>query len=125
MYMYNYTVVYNVFIIITCTCGFNQFTLSGQLTTLGLPLSYQQTWNYTRIKIKDRLSLKPFGYKVMTIFTTHNCHFTTFRRLLVAKEYMESCLKAIATCPEIVVKVEIRRVAKLAKSSYYYYSSFS
>ena len=27
---------------------------------------------------------------VMTIFTTHDCCFTTFRRLLVAKEYMET-----------------------------------
>ena len=27
--------------------------------------------------------------QVITIFVTHNCHFTAFRRLLVAKEYME------------------------------------
>ena len=36
--------------------------------------------------------LKPFPYKVMTIFTTQDFHFTTFRRLLVAKEYMETQL---------------------------------
>ena len=36
--------------------------------------------------------LKPFDYKVMTIFTTHHCCFTTFRRLLVAKEYVEAQL---------------------------------
>ena len=28
----------------------------------------------------------------MTIFTTHNCRFVTLRRLLVAKEYMETQL---------------------------------
>ena len=26
----------------------------------------------------------------MTIFTTHDCRFSTIRRLLVAKEYMET-----------------------------------
>ena len=51
--------------------------ISGQVTTFGLRSSYQQTWNYTRIEIKDRLFLKPFGYKVMTIFTTHDCRFTS------------------------------------------------
>ena len=39
---------------------------------------------------KDRVFLKPFGYKVMTIFTIDDCHFTTFRRLLVANEYTET-----------------------------------
>ena len=60
--------------------------ICGQLTILGLRSSYQQTWNYTRIKTKDRHFLKPFSYKVMAIFTTHDCRFTTFRRLLV-KEF--------------------------------------
>ena len=44
-----------------------------QLTTLLLRLSNQQTWKYTRIKIKDRLFLKHFSYKVMTIFKTYHC----------------------------------------------------
>ena len=35
---------------------------------------------------------KTFRVKVMTIFTTHDCRFTTFRRLLVAKEYMKTQL---------------------------------
>ena len=42
------------------------------------------------IKIKDKLSLKPFSYKVMTIFITHNYHFSTIRRLLVAKQCMQT-----------------------------------
>ena len=57
--------------------------ISGQLTTLLLRLSNQQTW---RIKIKDRLFLELSGYKVMPVFTTYNCDFTAFRRLLVAHE---------------------------------------
>ena len=64
--------------------------ISGQLTTLGLWSSYQKTWNYTKIKIKDRLFLKPFGYKVMSMFTTRDCHFTTFRRLLEVNEQIET-----------------------------------
>ena len=41
-------------------------------------------------QINDRTLLKPFGYKVMTILTSHDCRFISFRRLLVAKEYMET-----------------------------------
>ena len=48
--------------------------ISGHLTTLGLGLSYQQTWKYSRIKIKDSLFWKPFGYKALTSFITHNSH---------------------------------------------------
>ena len=43
----------------------------------------------------------------MTIFTTHDCHFTTFRRLLVAKEYVEKqliLLQAIAVESQLEMK---------------------
>ena len=43
-----------------------------------------------KIYLKNRFSLKQFSYIVMTIFITHNYHFTTFRRLLVAKKYMKT-----------------------------------
>ena len=72
-----------------CVCVFPKYPI----TTLEFQLSCQETWTYA--KIKDRIFLKSFGYKVMTIFTTHDCHFTTFRRLLVTKEY-SSCLMVIA-----------------------------
>ena len=52
-------------------------------------MSYQPTWKCTMIELKDRLFIQHFSYKVMTIFTTHNCCFNTFRRLVVAREYME------------------------------------
>ena len=66
-------------------CTMNK--LSGQLTTMGLrSIELPIMWNYTRIIIKDRLFLKPLGYKVMTIFSTHDCHFTiSFRTLLNSK----------------------------------------
>ena len=43
----------------------------GKLQTLGAQRSYWQTSNYTRNKNNKRLLLKPFDYKVMTIYITH------------------------------------------------------
>ena len=40
------------------------------------------------MKIKNSLFLK--NLSIITIFTSHNCRFTTFRGLLVEKEYMEN-----------------------------------
>ena len=42
------------------------------------PTSYWLTSNYTRIKNNKRLLLKPFGYKVITIFITHSYCFQTW-----------------------------------------------
>ena len=83
-------------------CVFHQ--ISGQLATLGLLMSYQYIWNYTRIKIKDRLFLKPFCYKVMTVFANYDCHFTTFWRLLGTWKNNSSCLKAIAVESQLYIK---------------------
>ena len=47
----------------------------GKLQTLTAQTSYWQTSNYTRIKNNNRLLLKPFGYKVMTIYITHGFCF--------------------------------------------------
>ena len=46
------------------------------LWTLGLSKYYQQTSNHTRIKSNNSHLLKPFCFKVMTIFVTHCCHLT-------------------------------------------------
>ena len=40
----------------------------------------------------------------MTIFTTQDCCFTTYRKRLVAKEYNSSSLKAIAV--ETLLEIE-------------------
>ena len=82
-----------------CLCMNKGF---GQLTTLGLQSSYQKTWSYTRIKIRQG---KPFDYKVMTIFTTHNCHFIW--RLLEQKSTWKhnlSFLKAITFESQLEIK---------------------
>ena len=63
---------------VTVVCLSFGLNISGRLYKNIEMAAYQQTWNYTRIKIKDRLYLKRFGYEVMTIFTTHDCRFTTF-----------------------------------------------
>ena len=68
-------------VLCVCVCEQSFWTTNSLVTSIKLQ---------TSIKIKDRLFLKLFVYKVMTIITTHNCHFTTFRRLLIAKEYMET-----------------------------------
>ena len=49
----------------------------GKLGILAARTSYWQTSNYTKIKNNNRLSLKPFAYKVMTIYTTHGYCFQT------------------------------------------------
>ena len=86
-------------------CVFYQtFWTTTFVTTLELWSSYQQTWNYTRIKIKDRVFLKPFGYKVMTVFTTHDCRFITFWRLLVVRKQNSFCLKVIAVESQVEIK---------------------
>ena len=68
-----------------CVCYQNMWTTNNIGTSIELPTGLKL------YKIKGRLFLKPFSYKVITIFTTHNCHFTILR-LLVAKEYMETQL---------------------------------
>ena len=47
--------------------------------------------NHTRINKNKRLFPKPepFGFKVMTNFTTHDYCFTTFRRHPITNEYKE------------------------------------
>ena len=50
----------------------------AKLQTLTAQTSYWQTSNYTRIKNNNRLLLKPFGYKVMTIYITHGFCFQTW-----------------------------------------------
>ena len=47
-----------------------------KLQTLASRTSYWQTSNYTRNKNNKRL--KPFGYKVMTIYVTHGYCFQTW-----------------------------------------------
>ena len=42
---------------------------------------------YIRNKINNSLLLKPFCFKVLTIFVTHGLHFTNFRRRLVVKQF--------------------------------------
>ena len=57
-------------VIIIIVCVSVHKTL-GKLQTLMAQTSYCQTSNYTRIKNNNRLLLKPFSYKVMTIYITH------------------------------------------------------
>ena len=45
------------------------------LGTLAAQTSLWQTSNYTRIKNNNRRLLKPFAYKVMTIYISHNNTF--------------------------------------------------
>ena len=66
--------------------------IAANLRILTLWKYYQQTSNHTRIKINNRLLLKPFCFKVMTIFVTHSRRLTTFRWRLVAKEFTETQL---------------------------------
>ena len=66
-----------------CLCMYVSVCLSvrkklGKLQTLTAQTSYWQTSNYTRIKNNNRLLLKPFGYKVMTIYITHGYCFQTW-----------------------------------------------
>ena len=84
--------------------------MSGQITTLGLRSSYQKTWNYTRIKIKHMLIQKPFGYKVMTNFTTGWLPFHDFLKTsgIYQKstwKHNSSCLKAIAVELQLEIKL--------------------
>ena len=60
-------------------------TIPANLRTLALWKYYQQMSNHTRIKSNNRLLLKPFCFKVKTIFVTHSHCFTTFRRPVLAK----------------------------------------
>ena len=66
----------------------------------------------------------------MTIFTTHDCHFNTLERHLVAKEYMETqhILKTIAV--EALLEIEhnwdngcynIKHWLKLSAMTIYYF----
>ena len=74
--------------------------LPANLQTLALWKYYQQTSNHTRIKSNNKLKpllLKPFCFKVMTIFVTHGHCFTIFRRRLVAKEFTETQLILLET----------------------------
>ena len=59
-----------------CVCLF--INKLGKLRTLTAQTSYWQTSNYTRNKNNNRVLLKPFGYKVMTIYITHGYGFQTW-----------------------------------------------
>ena len=63
-------------VIILCICVSFRKKLE-KLQTLTAQTSYWQTSNYTRIKNNNRHLLKPFGYKVMTIYITHVYCFQT------------------------------------------------
>ena len=72
----------------------------GNLRILVAPTSYWQTSNYTRIKNNNRLLLKPFGYKVMTIFITHGYCFQTWEdswEHLDTLKHKYSCIMTIAS----------------------------
>ena len=75
----------------------------SDLWTLALWKYYQQTSNHTRFNSNNRLLLKLFCFKVMTIFVSHGRCFTTFRRRLVAKSSLKhtSCLKPVELMLEI------------------------
>ena len=45
--------------------------------------------------MKDTLFLELFGYEVMTIFTTCDCRFTTFKKLLIAKKQKAIAVEAL------------------------------
>ena len=62
--------VCNHIVCLSVCLSFRKFL--GKLRTLAAQTSYWQTSNYTRIKNNNRLLLKPFGYKVMTIYITHS-----------------------------------------------------
>ena len=71
-----------------------------KLRTLVAPTSYWQTSNYTRIKNNKRLLLKPFGYKVITIFITHGYCFQTWEESwghLDTSKHKYSCIMTIAS----------------------------
>ena len=81
--------------------------IPANLWTLAPWKYYQQTSNQTRIKSINKLSLKPFCFKVMTIFVTHSHCFTTFRKRLVAKvllKHNSSCLKVIVVESQLEIK---------------------
>ena len=59
-----------------CVCV-SVYKKLGKLQTLTAQTSYWQTSNHTRIKNNKRLLLKPFSYKVMTIYITHGYYFQT------------------------------------------------
>ena len=72
---------WRVTIFCVCACVYEQ-TTNNIGTSIELP---------TEVKLyKDQN--KRLGCKVMTIFTTHDCHFISFRKILIAKEYMETQL---------------------------------
>ena len=78
-----------------CVCK-----ILGKLWTLVSPTSYWQTSNYTRIKNNKRLLLKPFGYKVITIFITHSYCFQTWEDSwghLDTSKHNYSCIMTIAS----------------------------
>ena len=93
------TLYYGVLALLTLACvGRGEVTIiivlvcplaPVNLWTLALWKYYQQTSNHTIIKSNNRLLLKAFRFKVMTIFVTDGCCFTTLRRHLVAKEFTE------------------------------------
>ena len=57
-----------VILLCVCVCLFKKKL--GKLQTLTAQTSYWQASNYTGIKNNNRLLLKPFSYKVMTIYIT-------------------------------------------------------
>ena len=68
-------------IIILCVSvclSLSVYKFHGKLRTLVAQTSYWQTANYTRNKNNNRLLLKPFGCKVMTIYIAHDYCFQTW-----------------------------------------------
>ena len=92
-------------LIILCVCLCVRLSVCvrkilGKLRTLVARTSYWQTSNYTRIKSNMRLLLKPFGYKVITIFITHGYCFQTRENSwghLDTSKHNYSCIMAIAS----------------------------
>ena len=78
-----------------CVCK-----ILGKLRPLVAPTSYRQSSNYTSIKNNKRFLLKPFGYKVITIYITHGYCFQTGEDSwghLDTSKHNYSCIMAIAS----------------------------
>ena len=86
-------------VIILCVCVGKTL---GKLRTLVAPTSYWHTSNYTSIKNNKSVLLKPFGYKVITIYITHGycLNFQTWEDSwghLDTSKHNYSCIMAIAS----------------------------
>ena len=93
LYQINYNYNY-ILLTLACLGG-----AEGHCNLMFCVCVYEWTTNNIGISIElptdvklYKVQNKRFGCKVMTIFTTHDCRFISFRRLLVAKEYTETQL---------------------------------